>query len=101
MMYLENEITKEEAEHHPKRNILMNAIGIRGIVSFETIRIPNGWDRLMLCSDGLHDYVENDLIEGAFEYDIEKTASKLANYAYESGGFDNVSIVIVEGEPHE
>jgi PPM family protein phosphatase len=101
MMYLENEITKEEAQVHPKRNILMNALGIRGIVSFETVRIPSGWDRLLLCSDGLHDYVELHLMESAFENDLETTANTLIEHAYASGGPDNISVVIIEGVKHE
>ncbi len=101
MMYLENEITKEEAQVHPKRNILMNALGIRGLVSFETVRIPLGWNRLLLSSDGLHDYVDLHLMESAFESDLEATANKLIEHAYASGGPDNVSVVIIEGVQNE
>lgn len=101
MMYLENEITKEEAENHPKRNILMNAIGVNRDVEYETIRVPDGWDRLMLSSDGLHDYVELSYIEAAFEYDIEKTTEELINLAYQAGGFDNISLVVIEGDKDE
>lgn len=101
MMYLENQISMDEVENHPQRNVLMNAIGIKDKITFETIRIPDGWDRLLLCSDGLHGYVPLNEIEATFEFEIQKTADTLIELAYEAGGFDNVSIIVVEGEGYE
>lgn len=101
MMYMENEITKEEAENHPKRNVLLNAIGVNKKITFETIRVPDNWERLMLSSDGLHDYVDLEFIKDTFKYDIEKTADLLMELAYEAGGYDNISLVIVEGDKNE
>lgn len=101
MMYLENEITKEEAENHPKRNVLMNAIGVKNHIEYETIRVPDDWNRLMLSSDGLHDYVALSHIEETFNYDIEKTTELLMELAYKAGGFDNISLVVIEGDKND
>lgn len=101
MMYLENQITKEEADNHPDRNVLMNALGVHRHIEYETIRVPDGWDRLMLSSDGLHDYVPLVEIERAFELDLDNTADVLMTKAYEAGGFDNISLVILKGDKDE
>lgn len=101
LMYIQNEISKEEVDRHPRRNILINAIGLNDAITCETILIPDGWDRLMLCSDGLHGYVDHIEIQEAFSEDLETTSSKLKALAYNAGGYDNVSLVIFEGVQYE
>lgn len=98
MMYMQNEISIEEIAHHPKRNVLMNAVGISQTITAETIRIPDGWDRILVCSDGLYGYVDAHLIEEAIEEPLHEAKVSLMKLAYDAGGFDNVSFVIVEGD---
>lgn len=98
-MYLRNEIPLEAVFNHPKRNILMNAIGIEESIQYEKIAIKKGWDMLLMSSDGLHDYVEHSLIENAMsEGSLVQKRDALLQLSYEAGGYDNISIVILVGD---
>lgn len=99
-MYLRDEITIEETTTHPKRNILMNAVGIDSKLDFETIICEEPWDHLLLCSDGLHGYVSDEDIASVFELDdLVERRNKLLKMGLEAGGFDNISMILIEGEP--
>ena len=101
-MYLRDEITLEETTTHPKRNILMNALGIDKNIDFELIQFDSEWDHLLLCSDGLHGYVADSEIESAMKTsDIIERRQKLMSLAIDSGGFDNISLILIEGVDHE
>lgn len=96
-MYKRNEISIEEVEHHPKRNVLMNAVGIDQKIYYDTLLIQDEWDALLLCSDGLHGYVEQDAMVAAFEHhDIIDKRNDLLEKALASGGYDNISIILIE-----
>ncbi|AMC93438.1 serine/threonine protein phosphatase [Erysipelothrix larvae] len=98
MMYLNNQISIEDVAVHPKRNVLMNAVGVNETITFETIRIPDGWNRLLVCSDGLYGYVPHDHIESQMDQPLEHAKKQLMDMAYKAGGFDNISYIILEGE---
>lgn len=101
-MYLREEIAFDEVQSHPKRHVLMNAVGIDETISFDTIEIPEEWDYLLLSSDGLHGYVNDEHIAKALE--IEDLLSKrkaLISLAYRAGGYDNVSVILIEGDKHD
>ncbi len=98
-MYRRNQISKEEIDKHPKRNVLMNAVGIDERISFETITIEKGWDYLLLSSDGLHGYVPYSMIAQIMnEGNILEKRHRLMEMAYRSGGYDNISIILLEGD---
>jgi protein phosphatase len=93
-------LTLEEAYNHPDRSVLERAIGTRieiePSICTEPIRLANG-DRLLLCSDGLHDLVTNDEIAvHAANGPIAECAEGLINLALERGGYDNVSVILLE-----
>lgn len=96
-MYLRNEIPFEEVDHHPKRNILMNAVGIDSKISYQTIPIDSPWESLLLCSDGLHGYVEHEDMVNSFKLqNIVDRRNDLLEKALNSGGYDNISIILIE-----
>lgn len=98
-MYLRDEITFEETATHPKRNILMNAVGIDSKIEFETIFINEPWDHFLLCSDGLHGYVADPLIETVFANgSLVSRRDALLKHALEAGGYDNISMILIEGD---
>ncbi|QIK70229.1 serine/threonine-protein phosphatase [Erysipelothrix sp. HDW6C] len=98
-MYLRNEISLEEVDEHPKRNVLMNAVGIDERISYETIHIEKGWDYLLMSSDGLHGYVPHLTIEETMKKDkILEIRNRLMELSYQAGGYDNISIILVEGD---
>lgn len=93
------QISKEDAEHHPRKNVIMRALGTEKNVSVDikTITFEEG-DSLILCSDGLSNKVsEGEMAEILKnDDDLEKKASILISMANERGGEDNISLAIVE-----
>lgn len=96
------EITKEDAEHHPRKNVLMRALGTESRVQLDvkSIVFEEG-DWLLLCSDGLSNKVsESEMVEHLKrELPLDEKAAKLVNLANQYGGEDNISLIIVQYEP--
>jgi serine/threonine protein phosphatase PrpC len=93
-------LTPEEAYNHPDRSVLERAIGTRvqvePSIGKEPIYLASG-DRLLLCSDGLHDLITNDeIVAHAASGPIAECAEGLIDLALERGGFDNVSVILLE-----
>jgi serine/threonine protein phosphatase PrpC len=96
-------LTVEEAYTHPDRSVLDRAIGTRNRVEpeagEEAIHLVAG-DRLLLCSDGLHDLVnDSEMAEVAAEGSVADCAEALVQLALERGGYDNVSLILLEASP--
>ncbi len=92
------EITKEEALHHPDKNIITRAIGASRDpkVDFFEVDLEPG-DRILLCTDGLTNMVDNDVILDiiANEY-IGDVVDILIEEAKDNGGTDNVTAIVIE-----
>jgi serine/threonine protein phosphatase PrpC len=97
-MVEEGRITPEEAENHPRRSELQQAIGGR-IDIFPTFYVQElrPGDGLLVCSDGLTNTLRIDQIERIFKDPIsaELTARKLVNTANLFYANDNVSVIVV------
>ncbi len=99
-------ITAEQAKTHPQRNILINALGVQDEIRIDISLLPEGYKWLLLCSDGLHGYVEDDVIASIMKLPRTQSASKadrLIELANQQGGYDNVTVVIAslkKGELH-
>lgn len=92
------EILRQEAENHPQRNILTNALGVVGTLKVDIFKVEDG-DKLLLCSDGLSGYVSSDLIKEIIEKEnepIENTLNKLIESANNAGGYDNITVILAE-----
>lgn len=93
------QITEEEAAIHPQRNMLYRAVGAGGYLEVETYTqtLPNHGN-LILCSDGLWGLVPDPAIEEELRgnSNIQGSAESLVDFALRMGGYDNISIVIVE-----
>jgi protein phosphatase len=89
-------ITSDAARTHPRRHELMRAIGQAPDVSIEHVAIElRPGDRLLLCSDGLHGYVDERAIARALASgDPRSAAAALVDAANDAGGPDNVSVVV-------
>ena len=89
-------ITPEKAKHHPKKNILMQALGAEDGVQCDTFALRLGiGDRLILCSDGLSNCVDDTVILSTAEKyrKPEILSQKLIELALEAGAKDNVTVV--------
>lgn len=97
----ENRITQEEARNHSQRNTLTNALGVWRVFRIDINKIEPDWETLLICSDGLHGYVEASEIERVLTdplLNTEKKAEILVNMANNIGGLDNVTVVLCEKE---
>lgn len=101
------DITPEEAATHPKRNILTNAMGTKPDLRIDTgkcsLTFENN-DRLLLCSDGLYDYLNDDELNDILSKKLLKDAAEyMVNQAKIRGGHDNITVVLAEktGVPKE
>ncbi|SIS37809.1 Stp1/IreP family PP2C-type Ser/Thr phosphatase [Salimicrobium flavidum] len=92
------QISEEEAKDHPRKNVLLQAVGTEKQVNpdFHCLS-PEGPSRILLCSDGLTNKVSDDeLAELAdFEQRVETMAGRWIELANQRGGEDNISIALV------
>lgn len=96
-------ITKEEAEHHPRKNEITNALGLPDMkpatVREEAI-LPEAGDCFLLCSDGLSGMVSDADIEKTIskqkELSFHQRVEELVEKAKSNGGLDNITVQLVE-----
>ncbi|HYO59651.1 PP2C family serine/threonine-protein phosphatase [Archangium sp.] len=101
-------LTAEEARYHPDAHVLVRALG--GSPGVQKSFKPEVWaeplelrpgDVVLLCSDGLYDFIEDHelypLIEGC---DYQDAVTRLIQTANERGGADNITVILlVAGQP--
>ena len=96
-------ISPEEARNHPESNIITRAIGgvldtSVDIINFDVLL----GDIFLLCSDGLYNMVsDNEIIDTLENYPIDQAVGSLIQKALDNGADDNVSVILVQGEPGE
>ena len=91
-------MTVEEAERSPKRNIVTRALGVESEVDVDVLEVPvQDKDLLLLCSDGLTRGVHSDKILHAVDAEdgLEERAGRLVSLANQTGGDDNVTVLLV------
>jgi protein phosphatase len=89
-------MTPEEANNHPRRNIITRAVGAGPDVEvFTSVVELVASDTLLLCSDGLHGLVTEDRIKAVLESKPpEEAAEVLVDMANTAGGIDNIAVVV-------
>lgn len=91
------EITKEEAEHHPNKNVITRALGVdkRIDVDFSEIDMQEN-ETLVLCTDGLSNCVNNsEMAEDIKDGQYYAFADRLVKRANKNGGNDNITVVAI------
>jgi len=92
------QISSEEAEIHPKRNMITRAIGTEDDIEidFYLHSIQSG-DYIVLCSDGLTNMVEqNEIIDILHrQCSVENKVTELINLANDRGGTDNITVIVL------
>lgn len=89
-------ITKEEAINHPKKNMLMKALGCSPYVEPDvTVKGFLKGDIILICSDGLTNMLSEKEIYDNILNNIDNPAEVLVNKANEMGGYDNITVVIM------
>jgi len=92
-------VTEEEARALPAKNLVTRALGAGVDIEpdIQQTDVQTG-DVILLCSDGLTEMVGSYEIEGLLsinEADMHETARRLIDLANESGGRDNISVILV------
>lgn len=92
--------TPEQARNSLNKNLVTRAVGIDSHVQIdmqEDIAMVD--DIYLLCSDGVSDMIEDNVIRSALienSDDLEKAAAEIIRLANESGGKDNISALLVK-----
>ena len=97
-LYNTGQISKEEMATHPRRHMLMNALGTYPSVEIDITTKPYTNQTLMLCSDGLYNNVSETTIASILKGkdSPEEKVNELISIANNNGGSDNIGIVIWE-----
>ncbi len=93
------DLSPEEAQVHPQRNIVTRALGIDPDIVIDGDRVDAfAGDRYVLCSDGLYEFVEDDRIAATLRRlaDPTEAAHELVRLANDGGGRDNITVVVVD-----
>ncbi len=99
-LFKQGEITEEEKETHPRRNVILQAIGIEDKVRISHNFFPvTPGTSYLLCSDGLSSMLSNqkiaELMKGATD-SVETLCESLLQAANNAGGRDNITILILK-----
>lgn len=88
------ELTEEEAKNHPKKNVLMKALGSSTNVEMDIFNVELNVDGIFLCSDGLTNMLDDNQIAKVLSENItlKEKLEKLVFKANNRGGNDNISI---------
>ncbi|PRX33529.1 protein phosphatase [Orenia metallireducens] len=92
-----NLISQEEADNHPKKNLLLKALGVKEEIEADLVELElEADDLILLCSDGLTNMLSNDELAKilAEDLDLQKKTDKMALMANEQGGYDNITVLI-------
>ena len=89
-------LSPEEAKTHPRRNVILQALGVQSkvdvVISFADLKKG---DRLLLCSDGLWGKLETEEIKDLVEiFPPTDACQQLVSLARERGGDDNITVIV-------
>lgn len=92
----DNKISPSQAMKHPKRHVLTRALGVPEYMTSEiyTVSLEKN-DKVLLCSDGLHGFVSEEIIKSVLKKhkNPADAAHLLVKYANSAGGEDNVTVI--------
>lgn len=94
-------MTPEILRHHPMRNVLTNVVGAKLELTVDVIEADLPGVTLLLCSDGVHGALTDDMMAEILsgEPDLQAAAQALVQAAMDNGSTDNVTAVLVSIDP--
>lgn len=94
------ELTIEEAKNHPRKNVLMRALGANMNVEMDVFDVETDVDGIFLCSDGLTNMLEVEQVEKVLNSDltVDEKLQKLILKSNNRGGTDNISVAYLKKE---
>ena len=92
------ELTEEEAVNHPKKNVLLKALGATTTVEMDIFDVEIDIDGILLCSDGMTNMLDKEQILSVIKEktSIEERIYKLIYKCNNRGGTDNISVAYLE-----
>ena len=92
-------LAPDQARRHSLRNVISRAVGVSESLAVDLIRgkgLSN--DIFLLCTDGLHDMVGDEIIRdiAALQEGIPAKTARLIEAARAAGGYDNITVVLCE-----
>jgi serine/threonine protein phosphatase PrpC len=93
-------LTREQAKTVPYQNLITRAVGVKDYVEVDTFDLEcQHGDRFVLCSDGVHGYLEDEDELGKLTKGTrEEACSQLVKHALNRGGKDNATVLVVDVE---
>ena len=91
-------ITEDEARSHPRKNVIMRAVGLERTIRSDVFRLDiRPGDALLLCSDGLSNLVDAGEMESLLlaSSDDDAVCRELLRMALDRGAPDNVTLALV------
>jgi protein phosphatase len=90
----------EEIERHPLKNVITKAVGAKETIEPQAVeQILQGGDLALICSDGLHSMINDELIQSIMvaheKSPLAEGCAALIAAALEAGGKDNVSVILL------
>lgn len=93
----DGEITREEAYNHPKKNLLIKALGTDEQAEPDVIyTVLNKNDVIVMCSDGLTNMVREEKILDIIKMNTDDMTGILINEANFAGGLDNITVIVID-----
>lgn len=92
------ELSDEEVENHPRKNVITRSVGSNETVEVDIqVRDAPDYDLVLVCSDGLTDEVPDDVIEQIILQDepLDEIVGRLVKEANARGGADNITIAAI------
>ncbi|MFA1818619.1 Stp1/IreP family PP2C-type Ser/Thr phosphatase [Virgibacillus oceani] len=92
------QISKDDAEQHPRKNVLLKALGTEEHITpdLESMSWEPG-NKLLLCSDGLTNKVSDEELKKLIsaEKNLQEIGEEMIQLANDRGGEDNISLIII------
>lgn len=99
MLLESGSITKEDAKHHPQKNVITRALGTNNSVETDIYEfdVLDG-DVILLCSDGLVNMLDDGVILSMITEcgDFSHIANDLVTAAENAGGDDNITAILIK-----
>ncbi len=93
-------ITEEEAKTSKQKNVITRAVGNKDYVQVDILEIDvEPGDVFVLCSDGLHGYLNLDEIDSIVSLGPDAAVQAFLDLANARGGKDNITVALVVAEP--
>lgn len=97
------QITKDEAQSHPRKNVVLKALGTEEQLEpdIRTLELEQG-NKILMCTDGLTDKVLDAELQEIIQSsnDIETAGENMIESANDRGGDDNITLILLHHDSH-